>query len=121
MPPFLVTCATDGCFGYVPSPMHFEHLVLGHLQGARSTDEWSASLQAEIAAVTGDDAAMSMLGVEADFNEFKTLFASRVAELEQQFIRPLDELSTAVARAERQLEALRRRQLDETAQAWGRV
>jgi Protein phosphatase 2C len=24
--PFLVVAATDGCFGYVPSPMHFEHL-----------------------------------------------------------------------------------------------
>ena len=26
--PFLVVCATDGCFGYLPTPMHFEHLVL---------------------------------------------------------------------------------------------
>ena len=24
--PFLLVCATDGCFGYVPTPMHFEHL-----------------------------------------------------------------------------------------------
>ena len=26
--PFLVVCATDGCFGYLRTPMHFEHLVL---------------------------------------------------------------------------------------------
>ena len=31
--PFLVVCATDGCFGYVRTPMHFEHLVLSHLAG----------------------------------------------------------------------------------------
>ena len=31
--PFLVVCATDGCFGYVPTPMHFEHLVLSRLAG----------------------------------------------------------------------------------------
>ncbi|MBA3529070.1 MAG: protein phosphatase 2C domain-containing protein [Propionibacteriaceae bacterium] len=116
--PFLVACATDGCFGYVPSPMHFEHLVLSHLQGARSTDAWSASLQAEIATVTGDDAAMSMMGVGAGLSDFQALFASRVAELESQFIAPLDELSSAVAQAEQELEALRRRQVDKTAEVW---
>ena len=39
--PFLLICATDGCFGYVPTPMHFEHLVLKALAGARSTQAWS--------------------------------------------------------------------------------
>ncbi len=50
------------------------------------------SLQEEITAVTGDDAAMSMLGVGADLKEFQALFAPRVEELERQFIAPLDEL-----------------------------
>jgi hypothetical protein len=118
--PFLVVCATDGCFGYLPSPMHFEHLVLGQLQSARSTDAWSESIQTQIAAVTGDDAAMSLLGVGADFGEFQALFAPRVAELGQQFIVPLDELSNAVVQAEHELELLRRRELDEAAKAWDR-
>ena len=46
-----------------------------------TVDAWSAGLQAEIAAITGDDAAMSALGVGADFKEFQELFAPRVAEL----------------------------------------
>ena len=41
--PFLVVCATDGCFGYVPTPMHFEHLVLEALRAARSTEAWSSA------------------------------------------------------------------------------
>jgi serine/threonine protein phosphatase PrpC len=118
--PFLVTCATDGCFGYVPSPMHFEHLVLGQLQSARNTDDWSTALQVQITAITGDDAAMSLLGVGADFAEFQELFAARVAELEQQVIAPLDDLRNAVVQAERELELLRRRQLDEATEAWNR-
>jgi serine/threonine protein phosphatase PrpC len=118
--PFLVACATDGCFGYVRSPMHFEHLVLRHLQEARSVEAWSASLQAKIAAITGDDAAMSMLGVGADFKEFQALFAPRVEELERHFIAPLDALTNAVASAERELEALRQHHLDKVAEAWGR-
>jgi serine/threonine protein phosphatase PrpC len=118
--PFLVVCATDGCFGYLPTPMHFEHLVLSRLVDARTTEGWSSSLQTEIAAVTGDDAAMSVLGVGADFKEFQKLFAPRVAELASEFVKPLDELSSTVARVEHELQALRSRQLDETTQRWNR-
>ncbi len=116
--PFLVVCATDGCFGYVPTPMHFEHLVLSRLVGARNTDAWSSSLQTEIATVTGDDAAMSTLGVGADFKEFQKLFAPRVAELASGVIEPLDQLRATVARIEQELHELRLRQLDETTEKW---
>ena len=118
--PFLVVCATDGCFGYVRTPMHFEYLVLRHLLEARSTEAWSSTLQAEIAAVTGDDAAMSTLGVGADLQEFQKLFAPRVAELASDFIEPLDDLSDAVTRAEQELRALQSRQLDEMTERWNR-
>jgi serine/threonine protein phosphatase PrpC len=118
--PFLVVCATDGCFGYVRTPMHFEHMVLSHLANARSTEAWSSSLQGEIAAVTGDDAAMSVLGVGAGFKEFQKLFAPRGSELARDFIEPLDELSNAITRAEQELEALRSRQLGQTAGMWSR-
>jgi serine/threonine protein phosphatase PrpC len=118
--PFLVVCATDGCFGYVRTPMHFEYLVLSHLLEARNTEAWSSALQAEIAAVTGDDAAMSTLGVGADLKECQKLFAPRVAELASDFIEPLDELSDAVTRAEQELRALRSRQLDEMTERWSR-
>ena len=118
--PFLVVCATDGCFGYVRTPMHFEYLVLSHLLEARSTDAWSSALQAEIAAVTGDDAAMSTLGVGADLKEFQKLFAPRVGELASDFIEPLDELSDAVTRAEQELRALQSRQFEEMTERWNR-
>jgi serine/threonine protein phosphatase PrpC len=118
--PFLVVCATDGCFGYVRTPMHFEYLVLSHLLEARSTEAWSSALQAEIVAITGDDAAMSTLGVGADLKEFQKLFAPRVAELASDFIEPLDELSDAVTRAEHELRALQSRQLDEMTERWNR-
>jgi serine/threonine protein phosphatase PrpC len=118
--PFLVVCATDGCFGYVRTPMHFEYLVLSHLLEARNTEAWSSALQAQIAAVTGDDAAMSTLGVGADIKEFQRLFAPRVGELASDFIEPLDELSDAVTRAEQELRALQSRQLDEMTERWNR-
>ncbi|HYP45148.1 MAG TPA: protein phosphatase 2C domain-containing protein [Propionibacteriaceae bacterium] len=118
--PFLLVCATDGCFGYVPTPMHFEHLVLAPLPTTRTVRAWSETVQREIAAITGDDAAMAVMAVGADLDELKSLYAPRVAELEQQFTRPVDELSQAVQRAEQELATLRQRQLDETQQLWTR-
>jgi serine/threonine protein phosphatase PrpC len=116
--PFLVACATDGCFGYMPTPMHFEHLVLSALQSARSPAAWSAALQSRIAQVTGDDAAMAMLGTGASLREFQELLAPRLQELEEELIGPIDELRDAVATAEQELEALRRRHVETTTRVW---
>jgi len=118
--PFLLVCATDGCFGYLPSPMHFEHLVLAPLASARTADAWSQAVQSEIAAVTGDDAAMSVMAVGADLGELSTLYAPRIVELQEQFTVPIDELRLSVQRAEQELVALRQRQVDETERLWGR-
>jgi hypothetical protein len=118
--PFLIVSATDGCFGYLPTPMHFEHLVLGALAGADSTEAWSAAVQEQVAAVTGDDAAMAVMGVGADLAEFASVFAPRLAVLDQEFISPLDRLSRSVRDAEQALEAARARHHDETAALWAR-
>ena len=81
--PFLLVGATDGCFGYLPTPMHFEQLVLGPLAEVHSVDAWSAAVQAPISAVTGDDAAMAVLGVGADLEGFAALFKDRITALRE--------------------------------------
>ncbi|MGI8681448.1 MAG: hypothetical protein ACR2JO_04820 [Mycobacteriales bacterium] len=116
--PFLIACATDGCFGYVQSPMHFEHMVLANLVRASSAEAWSRQLQQDISAVTGDDAAMSLLGVGADFHELQALFAERVDHLERRCTGPLDGFMRAVEEAERQLEAARCRLVEGSAELW---
>lgn len=116
--PFLLVAATDGCFGYVPSPMHFEHLVLAALRDSRDTRGWSAAIQAAVSAVTGDDAAMATLGVGADHDGFRALFARRTAELEQRWIGPLDDLDTELREQERKLEELRTTRRQRQAQLW---
>jgi hypothetical protein len=116
--PFLVIAATDGCFGYVPSPMHFEHLVLAALRDAPDTDSWSAAVQAAISAVTGDDAAMATLGVGANHIGFRKLFAQRTTELEQRWVTPLDELDADLRQHERKLDELRTARRERQAQLW---
>jgi hypothetical protein len=117
--PFVVMAATDGCFGYVRSPMHFERLVLTTLRDSDSTAGWSRALQEQISAITGDDAAMAVLGVGADHAGMKALFAKRTSILDERWVTPIDALADDVERAERELDDARRRQTTRTAELWG--
>ena len=116
--PFLLVGATDGCFGYVPTPMHFEHLLLRGLMGARNAKTWSAAVQAAIIPITGDDAAMAVLGVGTDLAGFQSLLAPRLAELEREVIGPLDELRRTVEETERALVEARQRHEAEMVARW---
>ncbi len=116
--PFLLIAATDGCFGYLPSPMHFEWLLLHTLQESPDPDSWSRELQTRISEITGDDASMALLGVGVDHQEFKAMFAERAAELAQRWITPLDALTAEVEQLERQLAELRHVQAQQTVDLW---
>jgi hypothetical protein len=107
--PFLAVAATDGCFGYVRTPIHFEHLVLTTLRDSTDTESWSQLLQQRITSITGDDAAIAVLGVGADQAEFRELFDARTQEIEQRCVVPLDELEAEVSRAEQAAAEARRR------------
>ncbi len=118
--PFVVLCATDGCYGYVRSPMHFEHLMLANLRQAEDVDAWSAGLQAEISAVTGDDAAMSTLAIGADFSQLQALFEQRTEELATAYLQPIDAAVDAVAKAEAALAAARQHEAQTSSDVWQR-
>ena len=117
--PFLLLCATDGCFAYVRSPMHFEHLLLSTMQGARDVPAWQQALEAQVTAITGDDAAIALLGLGADLEGFKQLFNDRAEEVGRRYIDPLDELDGQVHQAEQQLAGLRARRVELGAELWG--
>jgi hypothetical protein len=117
-PPFLLIAATDGCFGYFPSPMHFERLMLATLQDASDVSAWSTAVQTQITAITGDDASMAVLGAGADLDGFRNLFADRLSTLQQQWVGPLDELTAEIDDLEAQLSLLRDRQRQQTAELW---
>ena len=90
--PCLVFAATDGCFAYLPSPMHFEHLLLSAVSEAKSADEWESLVQTRIAEITGDD--MCLCGFSFGFGSFEKLkkaFAPRLEKLYTSYIRDFDQ------------------------------
>jgi serine/threonine protein phosphatase PrpC len=117
--PFVLLCATDGCFAYVRSPMHFEQLLLSALHDARDAEAWRRALEAAATSISGDDAALALLGLGADLDGFKQLFKDRTAELQRRYIDPLDELDRQVRRAEQELADLRTRRAEAGSELWG--
>ena len=98
--------------------MHFEDLLLSTLLDAKDPDEWRSALETRITAVTGDDAAMALLGLGADLDDFRELFAARAAEIHQRYVAPLDTLDDEVAHAEQALDELRQRRVARSTQLW---
>lgn len=92
-PPFAVFSATDGCFGYVPSPMEFEGLVLQSLLSAPTPDRWEQALQQAMGAVAGDDhcLCMAVLGY-GSFEAFKSRLAPRFTWLQTHFLSGLQQI-----------------------------
>jgi len=117
--PFLLLCATDGCFAYVRSPMHFEQLLLSTLQDAKDAEAWRQALEARVTAITGDDAAMALLGLGANLDGLKKLFRDRTAELQRCYIDPLEKLDGQVQRAEQELAHLETRRAELGTELWG--
>ena len=116
--PFLLLCATDGCFAYLRSPMHFEQLLLSTLGTARDVAGWRQALEGAVTAVTGDDAALALLGLGADLAGFKQLSKDRAADLERRYLDPLDDLDGQVLRAEQELAELRARRAELGTELW---
>jgi serine/threonine protein phosphatase PrpC len=82
--PCVLLAATDGFFGYVHTPAHFERLLLQTLFDAGSAAEWAKHLRERVQPITADDASLSLVALGFDDNDFGALhaaFAERHARL----------------------------------------
>lgn len=113
-PPFIVLCATDGCFGFLQTPMHFEDLLLDAFCGASSPDEASEIIRQKIDPVTGDDATLCWASSGwTSYAELAEALRARSAQLKASFIKPIDdkysglkEIDELHLKAKKQLEEL---------------
>ena len=95
--PAIVIAATDGCFGYLKTPMHFEALLLKTMLCAQSIAEWKESLRQAIAEHAGDDYSLCLIGYGfSDFSDVKAAFDGRGEVLIRDYIAPLTNESATV-------------------------
>ena len=81
---FMAFSATDGCFGYYPTPMHFEYNILRTLSEANSFSEWNNALKNEFDSVASDDISMAgLIYGYTDFDSFKKAISPRYDALKK--------------------------------------
>lgn len=101
----IVLAATDGCFGFLRTPPHFEDLLLAAMMqtAAHSGDweDWRAQLLRRIVEVTGDDATMAVtcIGWES-FADMAQQFGNRQVKVDQ-MTRRIDRIADAYQSAKR--------------------
>lgn len=76
--PCVIFAATDGCFGYLKTPMEFEKLLLGCLHEAKSIAHWQELLDERFKQIAGDDYTLCMLILGfGSFQKLKDYFLQR--------------------------------------------
>ncbi len=76
--PCIIFCATDGCFGYVSTPMEFEYMLLSSLIKANNVAEWKERLDDDIFERSGDDQTIAIAAFGFDeFDELKAYYQDR--------------------------------------------
>lgn len=89
-PPFMVLSATDGCYGYVTTPMEFEGLLLRTLLSADCVARWEQDLADAIGSFAGDDHALCLAAF--GYHSFEALqdsLRNRMEHLWQNYILPV--------------------------------
>lgn len=83
----IMICATDGCYGYLESPMHFEYLLLDSLMKSNNPSQWREEIRKYLSTVSGDDFTMilTIYGF-GNFIEVKNNFKTRKEYLEKAYI-----------------------------------
>ena len=82
--------ATDGCFGYLKTPMEFEYLILQTLLSSDNIIEWRDKLKSQIRQYTGDDHTISLVAIGfKDFNEMQDYYLKRAETLYEHYIKNL--------------------------------
>jgi serine/threonine protein phosphatase PrpC len=86
--PILFLVATDGCFGYVETPMHFEYILLETLmQSHYDMEDWSEKMKESLLTITGDDMSLALCawGFQ-DLEAIKSYFYTRYETLKKEYI-----------------------------------
>lgn len=89
-PPFMVLTASDGCFGYVSTPMEFEGMLLHSLLESDCVAKWEENLRQLVAKYAGDDHTLYLasFGYES-FDNIQRTFRPRYESLQENYLKTI--------------------------------
>jgi hypothetical protein len=116
---YLVIACTDGCFGFVATPMHFEECLLNTMAAATSMDEWRNQLISSLAELTGDDMSMAILAVGwPTFDAVRAAFTARQQRVSHEIVGQLTQFDDDHAGAMARLAAIEAERRTAKERAW---
>lgn len=90
--PCLIFAATDGCFGYIPSPMEFEYTILNAIAESRTPDEFKRMLYDEFTQYAEDDFAFGMMSfLFGSYRQTGKVLSGRLQYMKEKYICPLEQ------------------------------
>ncbi|CAM1342389.1 PP2C family serine/threonine-protein phosphatase [Tenacibaculum amylolyticum] len=96
--------ATDGCFQFYKSPMHFELMLLKTLSASNSVDEWKLNIEKELHEISGDDFSMALETIEfKNFDSIKKYYQDR-CDLLQNLLIDIDHIEVEEKKLENTIE-----------------
>lgn len=101
--PSAIISATDGCFGYLSTPMHFEYILLKSLNKANDCEDWKKLIEEELVPISGDDFSLGLVLMDVSFEEWKILMQSRLDTITSKYIDVYQNKKYAIDEAERKL------------------
>jgi len=85
--PCILLTATDGCFGYLNSPMEFENLLISTLIEAKGVAQWRILLNDRMQQVSGDDYTLCVAACGyKNFEDMKSSYKKRKKYIENTYI-----------------------------------
>ena len=89
--PCIIITATDGCFGYIFTPMHFEYTLLNSMQNSSTMEEWKKKIEEELDEVSGDDFTMCLAAFGFNsFEDIKQHFSEREKFIDNHYVAPIE-------------------------------
>ena len=91
--PFVVFSATDGCFGYLSTPMEFEGVLLETLLKTKCVADWEHELAHTLGSIAGDDHTLCLAAY--GYGNYATLqksFVRRYEYIEKHYLLPVSNI-----------------------------
>lgn len=117
--PIMIISATDGCFGYLKSPMHFEYLLLSTLVSSQNSKDWQDKLESYLKTISGDDFSLSIAMINGNFMYWRNNMVDRFSVLKNKYISPIDDIEEEIVRKQEWIANAQKEMFDTITNLWG--
>jgi serine/threonine protein phosphatase PrpC len=116
--PIIAISATDGCFQYFSTPMHFEYMILESIVKSHNLNECKEKIIGRLNAFSGDDFSLALLLIDESYEYWKKELSDRLYVLEKNYIFNLEDSEKEIIELEEKLKNSKQNLDDKITSMW---